>query len=335
MTDEMDIELPASHESGVRLAEQARFEALEPHRTIALDGVLCTGQASARRHDEIAHIALSPLVSLVRQVTGWTDTWGTGEQRLGDYRFLVLDFKTSSGIEAFVQIWSEPFCNLIVEVGPGKREDAVLQAFADQIRDSLLDRGFEIGGNANNFKKDLPCTGNDDSPRVGRELLSILMDVLGYDGTTDLTYQLHQGCNLRAGHVVNGLSRSTLHTLLLRWGLRPSIPSDENNVLDAGSLQQDFRVYLFCPQPQRKDHFWEIHCGALLTLAHDKASALVREVNGKPYLLKAFVTSEPSEIVQQVRLMQAINLAGGVTLEHIRCQIYEFLEWVRKLGRAA
>lgn len=75
MTDEMDIELPASR---MQLpTEQARFQTLEPHRTIALDGVLCSGQAFPRRHDEIAHIALSSLISLVRQVTNWTDTSGT------------------------------------------------------------------------------------------------------------------------------------------------------------------------------------------------------------------------------------------------------------------
>jgi hypothetical protein len=100
-------------------------------------------------------------------------------------------------------------------------------------------------------------------------------------------------------------------------------------------LFENFRVYLFCPQPQRKDHFWEVHCAAKLTLAHDKASALVREVNGKPYLLKAFATSESSATTQEVRLAQGINLVGGVTLEHMRSQIYEFLEWVRKLRREA
>lgn len=141
-----------------------------------------------------------------------------------------------------MQIWSEPFCNLIVEVGPGNREDAVLQAFANQVRDALLGRGFEIGGNADNYRKELPCSGNDDSPRVARELMAILVDVLGYDGSTDLTYQFHQGCNLRADHVVNGLSRWTLHTLLQTWGLRSSIPADESEVLDAGDLYQAFRV---------------------------------------------------------------------------------------------
>jgi hypothetical protein len=323
ITDKRDIELPAPPESGMPLpVEQAQCETLEPHRSVALDGVLCCGRAVPRPREQIIGIAQPSLITLVQQVTVWKDTSDTGEQYLGDYRFLVLDFKTSSGVEAFVQIWSEPFGNVIVEVGPGNREDADRQAFAN-----------EIGGNADNFRKELPSPYNDDPPRVAREMLAILMDVLGYDGRADLTYRFHQGSHLRSGHVVTGLSRSALQTLMLRWGLRAHGPADEEDVLVAGDLQQDFRVHLFCPQPQRRGDFWEIHCVAVLTLAHDKASALVREVNGKPHLMKAFVTSDPGEMTQQVRLALGINLAGGVTLDHVRCQIYEFLEGVRRLRR--
>ena len=332
MIDELNIELPARPKSRMPLpAEQPAFETLEPHQTVALDGVLCCARALPRLRDDITHIALTPLLSLVRQVTDWTLGSGTEEQRLGDYRFLVLDFKTPSGIDTFVQIWSEPFCNLVIEVGPGNREDAVLLAFANQIRNPLLDRGFEIGGNADNFKKILLSLSKDDPPRVARELLAILMDVLGYDGCADLVYRFHQGCNLRAGHVVNGLNRAALHTLLLSWGLRPTIPEDETDVLDACSLHQHFRVHLFCPQQQRKDHFWEVHCAATLTLSIDKASALIREVNSKPYLFKAFASTDPSDVTQHVRLAMGIDLCGGVTLEHIRSQIYEFLDRIRKL----
>jgi hypothetical protein len=49
--------------------------------------------------------------------------------------------------------------------------------------------------------------------------------------------------------------------------------------------------------------------------------------------MKAFATSEPNDLTQRVRLSFGINLAGGVTLEHVRCQIVEFLELVRRLRR--
>jgi hypothetical protein len=334
IADEFDIDLPVLDEAEATPPIAAEeFESFAPHEEIALDGVLCCGQPLPRTRSEISGIALPSLINLVRQVTDWTDPSGDEGQYLGDYRFLVLDTLTASGIEAFVQIWSEPFDELVVEVGPGDRDDAARQAFADRIRESLYDRGFEIGGNADNFRKTLPSPAKEDSPRVARELLAILMDVLGYDGRTDLAYKLQQDTNLRAGHVVTGLSCSALQLLCTRWGLRSRISPDENNLLDAHDLHQDFQLNLFCPQTHRKGHFWEIHCVVFLGLTKDQAHELMREVNGKPHLMKAFVTSDSGDLTQQVRLSFGINLAGGVTLDHVRCQIVEFLELVRRLRR--
>jgi hypothetical protein len=333
IADELDLSLPVPDESEVAPpAEPEEFESLAPHEAIALDGVLCCGQPLPRPRSDISGIALRPLITLVRQVMDWTDPSGDEEKYLGDYRFLVLEAMTASGIEAFVQIWSEPFDELVVEVGPGDRDDDARQSFANRVREALYDRGFEIGGNGNNLRKSLPSSSKQDAPRVARELLAILMDVIGYDGRTDLVYKFEQASNLRAGHIVTGLSCSALQMLCNRWGLRSRICA-EDNLLEAHDLHQDFQLNLFCPHPQRKGDFWEIHCVVFLDLTQDKAHALLSEVNGKPYLMKAFATSELTDLTQRVRLSFGINLAGGVTLDHVRCQIVEFLENVRRLRR--
>jgi hypothetical protein len=169
ITDGMDIVFPVTSDSGVSsTAAREEFRALTPHGTVSLEGVLCVGRPLPRRRRNILEIALGPLTNLVRQVTDWTDASSTGEDYLGDYRFLVLDFMTAAGHEAFIQIWSEPFCDLIVEAGPGNRNDEARQAFADGVRAALQDRGFEIGGNADNFKKCLPRPPHADSPQVAR-----------------------------------------------------------------------------------------------------------------------------------------------------------------------
>jgi hypothetical protein len=336
IVDDLDlsISLPVTQESEAPPpAAPAEFEVLVPHEAIALNGVLCCGQPLPRHRSDIAGIVLQPLINLVRQVTDWRDPAGDEDQYLGDYRFLVLDAMTASGINTFVQIWSEPFDELTVEVGPGDRSDPARQAFADEIREALLGRGFEIGGNADNFRKMLPVPSKEDSPRVALEMLAILVDVLGYEGCTDLAYKLQQDSNLQAGHVVTGLSRSTLQLLCTRWGLRCRVSPDEDNSLEVKDLHQEFHLNLFYPQPHRKGDFWEIHCVVFLDLTQDQAHALLAEVNGKPHLMKAFATSEGRDPRQHVRLSFGINLAGGVTLQHVRCQIVEFLELVRRLRR--
>jgi hypothetical protein len=334
ISDDTDIVLPTAQRALVSAAsEPPEFEAPAPHGTITLEGVLCCGRPLPRRRRDIMRIALPPLANLVRQVTDWTQGSKTGEEYLGDYRFLVLDFTTAGGITAFVQIWSEPCCDLTVEVGPGNRDDEARQAFADGLRAALEDRGFEIGGNADNFKKTLPQAIDADSPRVARELLPILMDVLGYDGSTDLAYKVHQGSHLSAAHVVTALGRDALQTYLTAWGLRARPSSDQTHILEVSDLHLPLQLHLFCPHPQQSDGFWEVHCLTVLTLDQGKAVELRDEVNGKPHLMKAFVVSNPGEEMQQVRLSLGINLAGGVTLDHVRCQIFEFLEHVRRFRR--
>jgi hypothetical protein len=334
ISDEMAIVLPMPRQAVVSsAAEREAFVAPPPHGKIALEGVLCCGRPLPRRRHDIMRIALPPLADLVRQVTNWSNAPGTAEEYLGDYRFLVLDFTIAGGIKAFVQIWSEPFCDLIVEVGPGDRDDEVLQAFADGVRAALEDRGFEIGGNADNFRKTLPPAADADSPRVARELLPILMDVLGYDGGTDLAYKFRQGSHLRPGHVVTGLSRAALQTYLTVWGLRAGPSTEEMHILEVSDLQLPLQLHLLCPHPQRSGDFWEVHCLTVLDLDREKAATLIQDVNGKPHLMKAFLFSDPAEAIQQVRLSLGINLAGGVNLDHVRCQIFEFLERVRAFRR--
>lgn len=309
-----------------------QLEVPAPHRAAKLEGVLCCGRPKARRRAQISDIALEPLNHLVRQVVEWSGPSVDADQYLGDYRFLVVDVSTASGTDAYVQIWSEPHDQLVMEVGPGNREDALLQAFADSIREPLLDRGFSIGGNANNYRKELSVPSIEDAPRVAREMLAILLDVLGYDGRTDLAYKFQQDSNLKDAQVLTGIDRSTLCMLLRRWGLRATPSAEDSKVIDAMSMDLNFQLQLYCAQPPRKGHFWEIHCFTTLTMTADEATLLVEKVNGHMYLIKAHVTALPQEPIHEVRLAVGINLAGGVTLDHIRAQISEFLQVVRKLS---
>jgi hypothetical protein len=312
----------------------ADFEALpplEPHGAAKLDGTLCCGGTQTQSRQRIFDIVMPSLTHLIRQATDWGEA-PEDESRLGDFRFLILSLPTSDGIDPYVQLWSEPRGNVIIEVGPGDRPDPKLQEFANGIREELLDRGFEIGGNANNFRKELPLPTGADAARFAREMISIVVDVLGYDGIADLGCRFEQSSCLSEGHVLSGISRYTLRVLLEAWGLRPTIPAEETDVLEARNLYQKIQVQLFCPQAQRKNHFWEVHCSASVTLRPDRAAALVDKVNGRPYLLKAYSLAGGTETEQEVRLTQGINLAGGVTPNHIRDQMFEFLEWVRKLS---
>ncbi len=305
--------------------------AFTPHRAINLEGALCCGRPTARRREQVAGLILEALTDLVSQVVEWSVGSADADRHLGDSRFLVLSLRTISGTDAYVQIWSAPYEALVMEVGPGNRRDALRQAFADGIRAPLLDRGFAIGGDADNFEKALPIRSGDDAARIAREILAILLDVLKYDGRGDLAYRFHQATILEDGHLLTGIGRSTLCKLMQRWGLQATLSKEDSALIKATSWELRLQLQLAAPKPERKSHFQEIHCFANFTLPASDAKALVEKVNNRPYLMKAHFTMVPGEPVQKVRLSVGINLAGGVSLDHVRAQIVKFLYVVRKL----
>ena len=182
---------PAGSATNTTLPTSAPSELAEfaPHAVIDLRGVLICCQPRSRTSEVLSALCLAPLMDQVQQAGVWDIKCADPEGRFGDYRFLVVEFTDTAGICRYVQVWTEPHCDLIMEVGPGNREDTALQAVAARIRPTLTGRGFEIGGNANNFRKFLVAATEDNAKSVASEMLAILTDVLGYDGTVDLTYR--------------------------------------------------------------------------------------------------------------------------------------------------
>jgi hypothetical protein len=315
---------------GVPPTDWKALPSLAPHGQSKLEGILCCGVAQPQTRQRVFDIVLPSLTKLVGQATAWGEE-PEDEMLLGEYRFLILSAKSHNGIEAYVQLWSEACGNVVLEVGPGERPDHKLQAFADNIRERLLDRGFRIGGNADNFRKELPLLEGEEAGRVAREMIAIVVDVLDYDGAVDLGCRFEQASHLSKGNILSGINRSALRVFMKAWGLRPSIPAEVSDALEGRSLYQKFQVQLSFPRAQGNREFWEIHVVAFVTLSSDRAAALVDLVNGRPFLLKAYAIPGDDESEQEVRLSQGINLAGGVTPNHIRDQIFEFLGRVRKL----
>jgi hypothetical protein len=330
--EEIDVGLPGVTVTAVPQTDTPTKKAeFAPHQVIDLQGTLSCGQPLPRSAQELSTLCLPALTEMVEQAGVWNIDSTDSEARLGDYRFLVLNFTDAADICRYAQIWSEPNCELTMEVGPGNREDAVLQAIADRMRPALIGRGFEIGGGANNFGKHLIAPSASDCARVAHEMLAILTEILGYDGTADLAYQLHQNTHLTAAHVISGINRSQLFDWFKFWNLNPSHVYGEDKLLEARERDLAFRVVMRVPKVKRNGFFWEIHCYTTFSLPNDAAAELIAEYNAKSGLFKVFAGSHEDEPMREIGIATGINLAGGVTPAHIRSQIMEWLDAARRL----
>src|SRR3974390_3316675 len=115
----------------------------EPREKTGANGTLIVGREfPAHSKDSVRELVLQPLMDVVGQTTLWARCAGNLEERMGDFRFLILEFKHPDDVLTFVQIWSEPTGELTMEVGPGKRSEWRLQAFADGPSHSLAKQGL-------------------------------------------------------------------------------------------------------------------------------------------------------------------------------------------------
>ncbi|PWT83214.1 MAG: hypothetical protein C5B58_06900, partial [Acidobacteria bacterium] len=228
-------------------------QAFSPREETGREGVLIVGQQSKRRPEAtLRAIALDPLTEFVRQTTFWGEDRLDLEARVGDFRFLVLDFRRDDGLLLYVQIWSSPARETVLEVGVDKFDER-RGAFIESVSEALRSRGFDVESSAGNFRKLLPIPRSKDPARVGREMLGLLMEVLGYDGRAPLVYRMRQGTFLGADHVVHGITRPALQTFLRVWGLETTASSDDDATLVARSHGINFRIHLMVPQESAPD----------------------------------------------------------------------------------
>jgi hypothetical protein len=312
--------------------ESITGQAFGPREETGREGVLIVGQPPKRRPEAaLRAIALDPLTEFVRQTTEWGEDRLDLEARVGDFRFLVLDFRRDDGLLLYVQIWSSPARETVIEVGADKLDER-RGGFIENVSEALRSRGFDIESNAGNFRKLLPIPRSKDPARIGREMLGLLMEVVGYDGSAPLVYRMRQGTFLGVAHVIHGITRPALQTFLRVWGLETTAPVDDDAVLLGRSHGINFRMHLMVPQESAPDVYSEVHCRAQFAIPRDRVAGLLAEVNGKAWLVKACESAVSEKGTGAVWLNYAFNLSGGVTPNHLKNQIFEWLENVRWLG---
>jgi hypothetical protein len=304
-----------------------------PREKSGREGVLVIGQPGKRRREAVLRaIALDPLTDLVRQVTHWGDDRVDLEARVGDCRSLILDFRLDDGLLLYVQVWSTPLAETQVIVGTNDVDSEFRKAFIEGAGEPLRSRGFDNGHNAACFRKLLPLAKLQEPERIAREILGLLTDVLGYDGTAPLVYRLRQATALGAAHVMYGITRPALQNFLRVWGVESTAPPDDASSLTARSHGINFRIHLFSPSRSAPDVHWEVHCSGRFPIPRERVAGLIAEVNGNAWLLKAHVLPESDDGgTTDVRLCYGFNLAGGVTPDHLKDQFFEWLACAHRL----
>ena len=299
---------------------------LRPGHRITVNGVLAAARSVGRSREHTGELCFEPLSDFVRQLVDWSgnDSW------TGTFRFLIVEFVIDAG-PLYAQLWSEPGQAVLMEVGPGERDEPALQAIGLRMKGALTGRGFVIGGNGRNYRKWLVAPESPDVAPIVHEMLALLTDLLGYDGTADLNYRFCQASHLRLENVRDSLTLKTLQRTLLEWGI-PYLPLTEaDDELNASFGGFGIQFLLFEPRSDRKGEYEELHGMSTVRMNDAKAREIVARVNGSRFLFKASLVRPTEDRPAGVSFALPLSFKGGVTMASVQWRLTDWISSMRKL----
>jgi Putative bacterial sensory transduction regulator len=225
--------------------------------------------------------------------------------------------KRPDGIETvLITFWSEPGEEgMIFEVSSGARNPPAGQ-YVDLGKQELLrDHGFDIGGNADNFRKIVGVEGAKSLRPIAREAIVILCSVLGYDGTRELSYKLHLATHSTIRHVFDAVSPETLKKMMAEWHFPADLTRKEGQpqLIESRTDHGPFWVLLVNPSKESSSRFHTIALKAVRRFDVKDKHAFTNSVNQRLGSLQASLDADGDLVIEA-----QIVLRGGVTAEHVQ-----------------
>jgi len=305
-----------------------------PERPFEDDGVLLPASGVVLSPEELRARCEGPVAAHLDRVCRWPPAARGQQWQPGDYSFYVLEFPVGPDAPFFVQFWSEPGGEVIMEVSSGEANSALKPFVTEPLRRSLEERGFALGGGAENFRKTLALDEAGGVAGLAHEALSVLTECLGYDGRVPLSYRLHLGRpeeGAESGPVYHesSLIRSLdVDDVEAAWKLARCDAKRLNDVAVAIADQQSassFVATLIVPRPEHPGRFGGIQLSCYLRAPRETIEAVTSEVGMSLPGARLGVDRDGD-----LAVLQDIIVMGGVTMENIQLQ---FALWRNNLAR--
>ena len=180
-----------------------------PWRPFEDKGVLLKPLKTPRSAAGIFAACEKQLLSHLKAVCLWPQQDRNQNWRVGDYSYYILEFTPKPKTIVYVQFWSQPDDDdgVLFEVSSGAMNPPADKFVDTERQERLRDHGFEIAGNAGNFRKAIKIENAREVRAAAREAIALLTKVLGYDGTLELRYDLSLQTQMTVRHVFSKVSR--------------------------------------------------------------------------------------------------------------------------------
>src|SRR5688572_14518810 len=137
---------------------------------------------------------------------------------IGDYQFVVIEISPEPTTSLYVQFWSEPGEEVLMEVCSGEWSPGSVKYVQKSQRALLRSLGFRIDGEARNFSKELRITKVSEAETAARETLRILFDGFGFRGQWPLQIQVERDSRAEQQLVYSSFTPEDFAKLLSEHG---------------------------------------------------------------------------------------------------------------------
>jgi hypothetical protein len=277
--------------------------------------------------DELCDQYLPALAAKIWDTCRWMDR-DDGWWKVGDFRFLGIAIAPEPDTMLYVQFWSEPEDKVLVEVSSGESSPTSVKYVQKRQRDLIRSLGFEIGGEAKNFRKVVNIRNVAEAEEIARETLRLFFEGFNYRGQWPLELAPGRGARAQQMPVYLSLSPDDLAKMLVGHGYKSTVTTADGGPLLLAKRGRRRFMARFVGQVRENGRFTAVILDALLDPGHPTSDATLATVNaGLPQV--TVLRHEGSGM----RVSGLLRLEGGVTAAWILSSVEYWFAAVRRCER--
>jgi hypothetical protein len=173
---------------------------------------------------------LSAVAARIWETCCWPDRMADG-WKIGDFRFVVFSVSPDAETDLYVQLWSEPREQVLMEVCSGEWSPGSIRYVLEPQRRFLRSLGYEKGGKAKNFARLVDVRNAREAEDVAREALRIFFDAFGYRGQWPLEIRCERGERAEQRPVFAAITSEDLAKLLTDQNYTAIVPDVDDTEL--------------------------------------------------------------------------------------------------------
>jgi hypothetical protein len=142
--------------------------------------------------DAFLEAALPTVSARLWETCSWPESMADG-WKIGDYNFLIITTSPDPNTSLYVQFWSEPHEEVLVEISSGHRNPGAVRYMRDAQRRAVQALGYRVTGAAGNYGRTVRVSSASEAESVGKDALQVFWDVFNYRGQWPLSLEGHKG----------------------------------------------------------------------------------------------------------------------------------------------